>query len=162
MVKRTGRDKEEKGCVGLNTLMCVTVWEHFCWGLKSRSFVCLWVHPRLCTLGCHEATMTPPWTFSFAPSPSQCSLQEPELSMKDTRGQRGSLVWAANHFEKELVSLFGFAGTSVASWTRRQSFRWWKLNEVNPHHHPENMWYFQEFNQIQLSAWIRQWLSLSM
>ena len=32
-------ETEEKGCVGLNTLICVTVWEHFCWGLKGWNFV---------------------------------------------------------------------------------------------------------------------------
>lgn len=37
------------------------------------------------------------------------------------------------------------------AWTRKQSFRWWKLIEVNPHHHLEDMWYFQELT----SAWIR-------
>lgn len=108
------RDREEKGCVGLNTLVCVTAWEHFCWGFEGRSFVSPWVHPRLCTLGCHAPTMTQPWTFSTAPSPPQRSLQEPGLSMKETWAQRWSLVWAANHFEKELASLLGFAGASVA------------------------------------------------
>lgn len=29
-------------------------------GIEGQGFVSPWVHPRLCTLGCHEPTMTPP------------------------------------------------------------------------------------------------------